>query len=106
MPLNSVLKESISANWNRRVTDPAQLTVAQLKEINRDLKNRRWVWIDVLADGEYGKFANGSAYYMPMPDVSGVDAFNAGYPGTRFLFRYEDYGKTWIAYDRRPERGE
>lgn len=72
------------------------LTVDYLKEINRDMNNRRWVWIEVLKPFDYKTKV--SAYYQAQSDYTKGESFCCGYPGIGFGFDYCDYGRTWIAY--------
>lgn len=73
-----------------------------LEEV-RALSLRDWLWIEVLQDGYYREAK--SAYYQVQADYSNGKALCCGYPGLGFEFDYEDYGKTWLAYRRKPEEG-
>lgn len=75
------------------------LSIEQLKE----LPLRSWVWIKVLVPFEFRDKV--SAYYRKCYDYSYDQAFICGYPGLSFSFDYEDYNKTWIAYQYQPEEG-
>lgn len=72
------------------------LTVEYLKEINQDMENRRWVWIEVLKPYDYKTKV--SAYYQAQSDYTKGEAFCCGYPGMGYSFDYSDYGKIWLAY--------
>lgn len=72
------------------------LTVEYLKEINQDMRNRRWVWIEVLKPFSYEYKTSG--YYCVQYDFSRGESFCCGYPGLGFGFDYCDYGRTWLAY--------
>lgn len=107
---NKTKKENAKINrqktidaWNTREADenPA-LTIDELKEINADMDNRPWVWIEVFP--EYRLFNPRSqaepAYYRVQADYTEGKAFCCGYPGLGFYFKYEDYGKTWLTYKK------
>lgn len=80
------------------------LTLGQLRKMDVDMKNRRWVWIEALKPFSYEHKV--SAYYQVQLDYTQGEAFVCGYPGLSFGFDYADYGKTWLAYARKPEGSE
>ena len=70
----------------------------------RQMPIRDWVWIDVIHSKEAV-----SSYYRKYDGYKTDEIFWCGYPGLGFRFFYEDYGKTWLAYRKKPEeddRGE
>ncbi|WP_313413203.1 hypothetical protein [Sedimentibacter sp.] len=81
------------------------LTIEELKEISKDIENRQWVWIEILPEYTRHKpYSEAeSAYYHVQTDYAKGESFCCGYPGYGFEFEYEDYGKTWLAYRRKPE---
>ena len=64
----------------------------------RQMPIRDWVWIDVLHSKEAV-----SSYYRKYDGYKTNEIFWCGYPGLGFIFFYEDYGKTWLAYRQKPE---
>ncbi len=96
--------QSIAA-WNTRAADENPvLTIEELQKINDDMENRPWVWIEVLPErSKYSSVHIESAYYQAHSDYTEGEAFCCGYPGLGFHFEYEEYGKTWLAYKRKPE---
>jgi len=78
--------------------EPKPLTVGELRGINANMGSRRWVWINFHTEER-----NSSAYYQSQFDYTQGEAFSCGYPGYTVHFNYEDYGKTWIAYDHQPK---
>ena len=80
------------------------LTLEQLRQMDADMKNRRWVWIEVLKP--YRSDEKVSAYYRVQSDYTRDRAFCCGYPGIGFSFDYSDYGITWLAYAHKPEGAE
>ena len=79
------------------VVERKTFTVEELKT----LPLRAWVWIEVLVPFDYEEKV--SAYYRKQEDYTHDKAFCCGYPGLSFVFYYEDYGKTWIAYQYQPD---
>lgn len=79
------------------VANRKTFTVEELKT----LPLRAWVWIEVLEPLDYEEKV--SAYYRKQMDYTHKKAFCCGYPGLSFSFYYEDYGKTWIAYQYQPK---
>ena len=78
----------------------APLTLEKLREM--DLKE--WLWIEVIHPSQRQRFRNiTSAYYQVFNDYTDGEALCCGYPGVIHEFEYEDYGKTWLAYRRKPE---
>ncbi len=75
------------------------LTLDELREM--DLKE--WAWIEVLEPERFRETV--SSYYRTCVQWYDDKAFSCGYPGITFDFFYEDYGKTWLAYRRKPEEG-
>lgn len=69
------------------------LTLEELREMDRE-----WVWVERI--GEYTKtikkFINGYGFVlMPESFVVVIET----------KFKFEEYGKTWFAYRRKPEEG-
>lgn len=63
-----------------------------------------WLWIEVVCPSRRQVFRGiESAYYQVFEDYTDGDALCCGWPGIIHEFEYEDYGKTWIAYRRKPE---
>ncbi len=91
--------EEAAAAWNRRTNPPPlPLTVEQLKALNAE-PLKHWVWIEILDTSAF------SAYYRTYADYTDGKEFCCGWPGVGYSWDYCDYGKTWIAYDRKPEEG-
>lgn len=89
--------------WNRRTQpDNAALSIMQLKQMNKNMYNRQWVWIEVLVADDRHE----SAYYRVQYDYTHGRAFCCGYPGLGFSFDYNNYGTTWLAYVHKPEELE
>jgi 23S rRNA pseudoU1915 N3-methylase RlmH len=80
------------------------LTLEELRKMDADVENPHWVWIKVLKPFGYSEKV--SAYYQThecgTADGAMKRTFWCGYPGLIFGFDYADYGKTWIAYARKP----
>lgn len=77
-----------------------QLTLEELREM--DLFE--WLWIEVVCPSRMQVFRKiESAYYQVFEDYTDGDALCCGWPGLIHKFEYDDYGKTWLAYRRRPE---
>lgn len=83
--------------WNRRAEVSNRPLI--LEEL-RTLPEKEWVWIECLEPIPY---TNGSAYYCKIDAIRPEVMFECGYPGWGTAFRYENYGKTWLAYRRKPE---
>jgi hypothetical protein len=81
--------------------NPPPLTPDQLREINQDMENRRWVWIELLKIPHHNEIE--SAYYRVQSDYTHGRAFCCGYPGYGVHFEYHDYGITWLAYNYQPK---
>lgn len=82
----------------------APLTLDELREMDLN----EWVWIENLDTGD--PFSHKSNYYQklvtPKSDVLDGGTF-WGYPGGHWhRFYWSDYGKTWLAYRRKPEEGK
>lgn len=94
--------EKAEGAWNRRAApENNALTVEQLQEMGADMKNRPWVWIEVLKP--FICESKISSYYQAQRDCTDGKAFRCGYRGMEYGFNYSDYGKTWLAYARKPE---
>lgn len=79
----------------------APLTLEEMREM--DLFE--WLWIEVVCPSRMQVFRKiESAYYQVFEDYTDGDALCCGWPGLIHEFEYEDYGKTWLAYRRRPEK--
>lgn len=95
--------EKAIAAWNHRAApENKALTLEELKRMNADMVNRPWVWIEADAELFDSKLV-GPAYYQVQYGYDHDKAFCCGYPGLSYRLDYADYGKTWIAYARRPE---
>lgn len=94
--------EEAAAVWNRRtIPPPTPLTVEQLKAMKAE-PLKHWVWIEILDTSAF-TFKAFSAYYRTYADYTDGKEFCCGWPGVGYSWDYCDYGKTWIAYDRKPE---
>lgn len=83
-----------------RPTDWSEEEPLTVEEV-RALPLREWLWVEVLQEGYYREAK--SAYYRVQADYSRGEALCCGYPGLGFEFEYEDYGKTWLPYRRKPK---
>lgn len=101
--------EHLSKDWSYcpecgRVTDWVDNAPLTLEEL-RGMDLREWCWIEVLVPFDFAPKV--SAYYQrqEVGTESGAmrGTFWCGYPGLTFGFDYSDYGKTWLAYRRKPE---
>lgn len=81
------------------VESNAPLTLDEL----RQLPIRDWVWIEILNPDAFRSKETVSAYYRKYDGYKADEIFWCGYPGLGFGFDYADYGKTWLAYRRKPE---
>jgi hypothetical protein len=81
--------------------DNPPLSLEYLKQINGDMENRRWIWIEVIIPSKVQD--KESAYYRVQSDYTQGRAFCCGYPGCGYSFDYADYTKTWLAYQSKPE---
>ena len=82
------------------------LTLEELKEKKQNIKNRQWVWIEILPEHYVHNLRSTakSAYYQVHLDYTEGKAFCCGYPGLGFYFKYEDYSRTWLAFSIKPEK--
>ena len=71
----------------------------------RQMPIRDWVWIEILNPDAFRSKETVSAYYRKYDGYKTDEIFWCGYPGLGFGFDYADYGKTWLAYRRKPEEG-
>ena len=79
-----------------------QLTLEELREMGLF----EWLWVEVIHPTKSQLLCKvESAYYQVFEDYTDGDAICCGWPGLIHDFAYEDYGKTWIAYRRKPEEG-
>ena len=86
----------------REVTKKVEpLTLDELRE----MPIRDWVWIEILNPDAFRSKETVSAYYRKYDGYKKDEIFWCGYPGLGFGFDYADYGKTWLAYRRKPEDG-
>ncbi|HEX3018586.1 MAG TPA: hypothetical protein VHP31_12150 [Caproicibacter sp.] len=74
------------------------LTLEQLRQMDGDTEDREWVWIELIVPLK----STDSAYFQVQHDYTHGRGFCCGYPGTTWEFDYSDYGKTWLAYVRKP----
>ncbi len=80
------------------------LTVEEVQQLTM----KDWLWVEVIGGkprADFGRWNVNSAYYQVNADYSRGEALCCGYPGIGFEFEYADYGKTWLAYRRKPEEG-
>lgn len=79
-----------------------QLTLEELREMGLF----EWLWVEVIHPTKSQLLCKvESAYYQVFEDYTDGDAICCGWPGLIHDFAYEDYGKTWLAYRRKPEEG-
>lgn len=77
-----------------------QLTLEELREMGLF----EWLWVEVIHPTKSQLLREvESAYYQVFEDYTDGDAICCGWPGLIHDFAYEDYGKTWLAYRRKPE---
>lgn len=76
-------------------------SIDELKQINADMENHPWVWVEILIPS--GCCEKGHGYYRVQYDYACGECFACGYPGISFPFAYTDYGKTWLAYQHKPD---
>lgn len=67
----------------------------------REMEIREWCWIEIIIPSAFRKVE--SCYYCKFSDYKEDREFCCGWPGTVFSFDYVEYGKTWMAYRRKPE---
>lgn len=89
--------------WNSRATEEILSNPPLTLDELRELPEKEWVWIESI---EPIPHTNGSAYYCKIDAIRPEVMFECGYPGWGTAFRYENYGKAWLAYRRRPEEEE
>lgn len=78
----------------------APLTLEELREMGLF----EWLWVEVIHPTKSQLLRKvESAYYQVFEDYTDGDAICCGWPGLIHDFAYEDYGKTWLAYRRKPE---
>ena len=78
-------------------------TPLTLEEL-REMALLEWLWVEVTRPTKRQQFRNiKSAYYQIFEDYTDGEALCCGWPGVIHEFEYEDYGKTWLAYRRKPE---
>lgn len=81
-------------------TPNAPLTLEELREMGLF----EWLWVEVIHPTKSQLLRKvESAYYQVFEDYTDGDAICCGWPGLIHDFAYEDYGKTWLAYRRKPE---
>lgn len=72
----------------------------------REMPLLEWLWIELIHPSDRQKFQKvKSAYYQIFEDYTDGDALCCGWTGLIHDFEYENYGKTWLAYRRKPEEG-
>ena len=77
-----------------------QLTLEELREMGLF----EWLWVEVIHPTKSQLLCKvESAYYQVFEDYTDGDAICCGWPGLIHDFAYEDYGRTWLAYRRRPK---
>lgn len=76
------------------------LTLEELREMGLF----EWLWVEVIhpTKSQLRREVE-SAYYQVFEDYTDGDAICCGWPGLIHDFAYEDYGKNWLAYRRKPE---
>lgn len=63
-----------------------------------------WLWVEVIHPTKSQLLRKvESAYYQVFEDYTDGDSICCGWPGLIHDFAYEDYGKNWLAYRRKPE---
>lgn len=78
------------------------LTLEELREMGLF----EWLWVEVIHPTKSQLLRKvESAYYQVFEDYTDGDAICCGWPGLIHDFAYEDYGKNWLAYRRKPEEG-
>lgn len=78
----------------------APLTLEEL----RALDVFEWLWVEIIIPTKRQTFyGTKSSYYQVFEDYTDGNSICCGRPGTLQEFEYDDYGKTWLAYRRRPE---
>lgn len=79
------------------------LTMEELREMGLF----EWLWVEVIhpTKSQLRREVE-SAYYQVFEDYTDGDAICCGWPGLIHDFAYEDYGKNWLAYRRKPEEEE
>lgn len=76
------------------------LTLEELREMGLF----EWLWVEVIHPTKSQLLREvESAYYQVFEDYTDGDAICCGWPGLIHDFAYEDYGKNWLAYRRKPE---
>lgn len=69
-----------------------------------------WIWIEVLDTNSVNfnqPYHVASGPQMIAPYAPDIERLYCAYPGdtTLYHFDYEDYGKTWAAYELEPKKG-
>lgn len=78
------------------------LTLEELREMGLF----EWLWVEVIHPTKSQLLRKvESAYYQVFEDYTDGDSICCGWPGLIHDFAYEDYGKNWLAYRRKPEEG-
>jgi len=93
-----LLDEMYALGQSEPLTQPEPLSPETLKQMATE-PLKHWVWIENITEPDE------SAYLRTTSDHSGGKSFCCGYPGMSYAFKYENYGKTWLAFDRKPEEG-
>ena len=76
------------------------LTLEELREMGLF----EWLWVEVIHPTKSQLLREvESAYYQVFEDYTDGDAICCGWPGLIHDFAYDDYGKNWLAYRRKPE---
>lgn len=88
-------RDALRAQLLEQENEP--LTLDELRE----MELQQWVWIETKMPFDCKEKV--TAYYSKHYDYTHDTAFCCGYPGITFSFDYADYGKTWLAYRRKPE---
>ena len=87
----------------RARTDPPPNDPLTLEEL-REMGLFEWLWVEVIHPTKSQLLREvESAYYQVFEDYTDGDAICCGWPGLIHDFAYEDYGKNWLAYRRKPE---
>lgn len=64
---------------------------------------REWLWIEILNNEDQNpRKGKVSAYYRIEPDYTQGRSLCCGYPAIGYAFDYSDYGKTWLAFLKKP----
>lgn len=87
----------------RAERDNAPLTLEEL----RGMKLQEWLWVEIVHPTKRQQiYEVVSGYYRIYEDYTGGEALCCGFPGMIFEFEYDECGKNWMAYRRKPENSQ